>query len=35
MKIFGISLMTILIVLVAYFAGTKGVIGQAQKAVGL
>lgn len=35
MKIFGMSVVTILIVLVAYFAGTKGVIGQAQKAVGL
>lgn len=28
MKIFGVSLMTILIILVAYWAGSKGLVGK-------
>ena len=34
MKIFGVSLMTILIIAVAYYAGSKGLLGKAKSAVG-
>lgn len=34
MKIFGISLMTIILVVVAYYAGSKGLLGKAKGAVG-
>lgn len=34
MKIFGVSLMTILIVAIAYYAGSKGLLGKAKSAVG-
>jgi hypothetical protein len=33
MKIFGVSLVTILIIVVAYYAGTKGILGKAKSAV--
>lgn len=35
MKVFGVSLMTILIVAVAYYAGSKGMLGKAKSAVGM
>ncbi len=35
MKIFGVSIMTILIVLVAYWAGSKGLVGKTASAVGV
>jgi hypothetical protein len=34
MKIFGVSLITIILVVVAYYAGKKGVLGKAASAVG-
>jgi len=34
MKIFGVSLFTIAIIAIAYFAGSKGLLGKAKSAVG-
>jgi hypothetical protein len=34
MKIFGVSLMTIVIIVLAYYAGSKGLLGKAKGAVG-
>lgn len=33
MKIFGISLFTLVLIVVAYYAGSKGILGKAKSAV--